>query len=256
MRYRINRENFFAREEEQGTMAIMVRKTNQILHFNRAGRHIFDLCDQWVELDDFLRNLGAVKATPAKLRRFFEELLYKLHVCGLAELEDLPQPCGTGCRWATAADTMRLSAFLTAYAAKGLSCAAMLSASYNGRYGVYTRLYEKRAQYLISERKGQILALLEITRPEHIPGNAVLNISTAVFHDSLDDAAAREQLRLMTDYAAQRCAGQASKLRYAVMHPRQAWMREAVAECGFVQTAHFPQELQNGSDLVYFDRMV
>ena len=43
MRYRINREDFFAREEEQGTMAVMVLKTNQILHFNRAGRHIFDV---------------------------------------------------------------------------------------------------------------------------------------------------------------------------------------------------------------------
>ena len=98
MRYRINREDFFAREEEQGTMAIMVCKTNQILHFNRAGRHIFDVCDRWVELDEFLHDLGAVNTTPAKLRRYFEEILYKLHACGLARLEEIPQPAGLLCR--------------------------------------------------------------------------------------------------------------------------------------------------------------
>ena len=92
MRYRINREDFFAREEEQGTMAIMVCKTNQILHFNRAGRHIFDVCDRWVELDEFLHDLGAVNTTPAKLRRYFEEILYKLHACGLARLEEAVLP--------------------------------------------------------------------------------------------------------------------------------------------------------------------
>lgn len=256
MRYRINREDFFAREEEQGTMAIMIRKTNQILHFNRAGRHIFDVCDQWVELDDFLQNLGAVKTTPAKLRRFFEELLYKLHACGLAEVEDFPRSTGTGCRLAQTGDYMHISRFLTAHAHKGQSCAVMLGARYNGPYGVYTRLYGKQMYYLLSEQEGELLALLELNHPSHIPGNTVLNIATAVFHEKLDEAAARQQLALMTDYAAQVFGQHASKLRYACMHPRQQWMREAIQGCGFVQTACFPAELQNGSDLMYFDRLL
>jgi len=256
VRYRIDREDFFAREEEQGTMAIMVRKTNQILHFNHAGRHIFDVCDRWVELDDFLHDLGAVNTTPAKLRRYFEEILYKLHACGLAKLEDLPQSTNTGCRLAQQGDYLRISRFLMANAQKGHSCATMVGARYNGPYGVYTRLYEKQTYYLLSEQDGEILALLEMSQPMHISGNAVLSISTAVFHERLDAQAAAEQLHLLTDHAAKLFGGHASKLRYPYMHPRQQWMRDALAGCGFVQTAFFPNELQNGRDMIWYDRML
>jgi len=256
VRYRIDREDFFAREEEQGTMAIMVCRTNQILHFNRAGRHIFDVCDRWVELDDFLQNLGAVNTTPAKLRRYFEELLYKLHACGLAKLEELPKPVGTGCRLAQLSDYMHISRFLTANAQKGQSCATMVGVRYNGPYGVYTRLYEKQTYYLLSEREGELLALLEISPPSHISGNAVLSISTAVFREELDSPSACEQLHLLMDYAAKLFGGHASKLRYPYMHPRQQWMRDALAGCGFAQTAFFPCELQNGSDMIWYDRMI
>ena len=256
MRYRIDREDFFAREEEQGTMAIMVRKTNQILHFNRAGRHIFDVCDRWVELDDFLHDLGAVNTTPAKLRRYFEEILYKLHACDLAKLEDLPQSTNTGCRLAQQGDYLRISRFLMANAQKGHSCATMVGARYNGPYGVYTRLYEKQTYYLLSEQDGEILALLEMSQPMHISGNAVLSIPTAVFHERLDAQAAAAQLHLLTDHAAQVFGGHASKLRYPYMHPRQQWMRDALAGCGFVQTAFFPNELQNGCDMIWYDRML
>ena len=240
MRYRINREDFFAREEEQGTMAIMVCKTNQILHFNRAGRHIFDVCDRWVELDEFLHDLGAVNTTPAKLRRYFEEILYKLHACGLARLEEIPQPAGTGCRLAQQGDYMHISRFLTAYAQKGQSCATIVGEGYNGPYGVYTRLYERQTHYLLREQEGELLALLEISQPNHISGNTVLSISTAVFHEKLDAQDACEQLRLLTDRAAKLFGGYASKLRYPYMHLRQQWMRDSLAKCGFVQTAFFP----------------
>lgn len=256
MRYRINRERFFAREEEQGTMAIMVRRTNQMLHFNRAGRHIFDICDRWVELDDFLVQLGAVNTTPAKLCRFFEELLYKLHACGVAELEDCPRPTGTGCRLAVLRDYGRLSAFLNACADKGYSCAAVLDGGYNGLYGVYSRLCEKSAYYLISEQDGEIQALLEMHHPAYMAGSMALVITTVVFREGLDAAAARAQLALMVDRAAEIFAGHAAKLRYAYMHPRQAWLCEALQECGFVQRAFFPGELQNGSDLCWYDRMI
>lgn len=256
MKYRINREDFFAREEEQGTMAIMVLRTNQILHFNRAGRHIFDICDQWVDLDDFLHQLGAVNTTPAKLRRYFEELLYKLHACGLAKLADLPETSGTGCRLAALRDYARVSRFLRANADKGYSCAAMLSAAYNSPYGVYTRLYEKQKQYLLSEQNGEILALLEVHPAAHISGSAVLTIMTVVFHESLDESAAREQLSLLTDHAARIFSGSMTKLRYAAMNPRQQWIVAALRDCGFVQSAYFPDELQNGSDLRWFDRIM
>lgn len=256
MKYRINREDFFAREEEQGTMAIMVLRTNQILHFNRAGRHIFDICNQWVELDDFLQQLGAVNVTPAKLRRYFEELLYKLHACGLAKLEDLPVPTGTGCRLAALRDYARVSRFLLDYADKGFSCAAMLSAAYNSPYGVYTRLYEKQKQYLISEKDGEILALLEVHPAVHIEGSAALTIMTVVFHEALDETAARAQLKLMTDYAAKVFSGSMAKLRYAEMNPRQAWVAAALRDAGFKQSAHFPGDLKNGNDLRWLDRMI
>lgn len=256
MRYRINREDFFAREEEQGTMAIMVLRTNQILHFNRAGRHIFDICDRWVELEDFLQQLGAVNATPAKLRRYFEELLYKLHACGLAKLEDMPAASGTGCRVAALRDYARISRFLRANADKGYSCAAMLSAAYNSPYGVYTRLYEKQKQYLISEQDGKILALLEVHPAAHIAGSAALTIMTAVFHESLEADAAQAQLALLTDHAARVFSGTMTKLRYAAMNPRQDWMANAVQYCDFTLSAHFPGDLQNGHDLRWFDRMI
>lgn len=256
MRCRIDRADFFAREEEQGTMAIMVRRTNQILHFNRAGRHIFDVCDRWVELEEFLQNLGAVNTTPAKLRKYFEEILYKLHACGLAKLEDLPTPAGTGCRLAQLSDYMRISRFLIAHGQKGQSCATMVGARYNGPYAVYTRLYEKQTHYILSEQNGELLALLEISQPAHIAGNIVLSISTAVFHEHLDAQAAREQLHLLTDHAAKLFGGHASKLRYPYMHPRQQWMRDALAGCGFVQTAFFPSEIQNGCDMIWYDRML
>lgn len=256
MRYRINREDFFAREEEQGTMAVMVLKTNQILHFNRAGRHIFDTCDQWVELDDFLQQLGAVNATPAKLRRYFEELLYKLHACGLARLEDIPLSTGTGCRLATLRDYDRVSRFLMTNADKGYSCAAMLSTAYNSRYGVYTRLYEKQKQYLISEQNGEILALVEVHPAAHIAGSAALTIMTVVFSASLDEAAAKEQLALMMDQAVWVFSGRLSKLRYAAMHPRQEWIAAALQNCGFTLSALFPGELQNGNALRWYDRMM
>lgn len=256
MRYRINREDFFAREEEQGTMAIMVLKTNQILHFNRAGRHIFDICDQWVELDGFLAQLGAVNTTPAKLQRYFEELLYKLHACGLAKLEDVPAPTGTGCRLAVLRDYARISRFLRANAHQGYSCAAMLSAAYNSPYGVYTRLYEKQKQYLLSERDGEIVALLEVHPAAHIAGSAALTIMTVVFHASLDEAAAQAQLALLTDHAAQVFSGPMTKLRYAAMNPRQEWTVNAMQQCGFVLSAHFPGEMQNGHDLRWYDRLI
>ena len=256
MRYRIDRKDFFAREEEQGTMAIMVLRTNQILHFNRAGRHIFDICDQWVALDDFLHRLGAVNTTPAKLRRYYEELLYKLHACGLAKLEDVPAPTGTGCRLASLGDYDRVSRFLLKNADRGCSCAAMLSPAYNSRYGVYTRIYERQKQYLLSERDGELLALLEVHPAAHIAGSAALTIMTVVFHASLDATAAKEQLSLLTDHAASVFSGSMSKLRYAAMSPRQDWIATALQGCGFVQTAHFPGELQNGSDLRWLDRMI
>lgn len=256
MRYRIDRKDFFAREEEQGTMAIMVLKTNQILHFNRAGRHIFDICDQWVELDDFLQQLGAANTTPAKLRCYYEELLYKLHACGLAKLEDVPAPTGTGCRLAALRDYDRVSRFLLKNAGKGYSCAAMLSPAYNSRYGVYTRIYARQKQYLLSEQDGEILALLEVHPAAHIAGSAALTIMTVVFHADLDEAAAKEQLALLTDCAARVFSGSMAKLRYAAMNPRQEWMTAALQDCGFVQTVHFPGELQNGSDLRWLDRMI
>ena len=256
MRYRIDRKDFFAREEEQGTMAIMVLRTNQILHFNRAGRHIFDICDQWVELDDFLQRLGAVNTTPAKLRRYYEELLYKLHACSLAKLEEVPASTGTGCRLATLRDYNRVSRFLLNNADKGFSCAAMLSPAYNSRYGVYTRIYERQKQYLLSEQDGELLALLEVHPAAHIAGSAALTIMTVVFHAALDETAAREQLSLLTDHAARLFSGSMSKLRYAAMNPRQQWIAGALQGCGFAQTAHFPGELQNGSDLRWLDRMI
>ena len=256
MRYRIDRKDFFAREEERGTMAIMVLKTNQILHFNRAGRHIFDICDHWVELDDFLQQLGAVNATPAKLRRYYEELLYKLHACSLAKLENIPVSTGTGCRLASLRDYDRVSRFLLANADKGCSCAAMLSPAYNSRYGVYTRIFEKQKQYLLSERDGELLALLEVHPAAHIAGSAALTIMTVVFRADLDEAAAKEQLALLTDNAARIFSGSMAKLRYAAMNPRQQWIVDALQDCGFVQTAHFPGDLQNSSDLRWFDRMI
>jgi len=256
VKYRIDREDFFAREEEEGTMSIMVLKTNQILHFNRAGRHIFDICDRWVELDDFLKQLGAVNATPSKLRRYFEELLYKLHACGLAKLADLPETSATGCRMAALRDYARISRFLRENADKGYSCSAMLSAAYNGPYAVYTRLYEKQKQYLLSEENGRILALLELHPAAHMVSNAALTIMTVVFHASLDEAAARKQLERLTDHAARLFSGHMSKLRYAAMNPRQQWIVSVLRDCGFVQSAHFPGDLQNGSDLDWFDRML
>ena len=143
-----------------------------------------------------------------------------------------------------------------ANAQKGHSCATMVGACYNGPYGVYTRLYEKQTYYLLSEQDGEILALLEMSQPMHISGNAVLSIPTTVFHERLDAQAAAEQLRLLTDHAAQVFGGHASKLRYPYMHPRQQWMRDALAGCGFVQTAFFPNELQNGCDMIWYDRML
>lgn len=254
MKYRINRKDFFAREEEQGTMAIMVLKTNQILHFNRAGRHIFDICDQWVELEDFLQQLGAVNTTPAKLHRYFEELLYKLNACGLAQLKEMPKSSGTGCRLAVLGDYARISRFLLANGDKGYSCAAMLSAAYNSPYAVYTRIYEKQKLYLLSEQEGEILALLEVHPAAHIIGSTVLTIMTVVLHESLDEAAARQQLALLTDHAACIFAGSMTKLRYQAMNPRQEWIVSALQDCGFVQTANLPGDLQNGSDLRLFDR--
>ena len=151
---------------------------------------------------------------------------------------------------------MHISRFLTAYAQKGQSCATIVGEGYNGPYGVYTRLYERQTHYLLSEQEGELLALLEISQPNHISGNTVLSISTAVFHETLDAQDACEQLRLLTDHAAKLFGGYASKLRYPYMHPRQQWMRDSLATRGFVQTAFFPGELQNECDMIWYDRMI
>ena len=256
MKFRINRKDFFAREEEMGTMSVIVLKTNQILHFNRAGRHVFDTCDEWVDLDAFLAGLNAVKTTPEKLRTYFEDLLYKLCVCGLAALKEMPAQTGNGYRLAQKKDFFHVSNFLLANAAAGCSCAAMLDAIYNSAYSVYTRITGQEAAYLINEENGKILSLMEINRGNTYAGSTALNIQTVVFDQSLDRDAADAQLKILSDFAAGILDGQCTKLRYAHMHPRQDATRDALLNCGFVCTARFSEELKNGRDLVFYDRFI
>ena len=256
MKYRIKSKDFFAREEENGALSLIVEGNNRILFFNRMARRLLTRCDEWVDLAAFVRELGVTDVPQETVYRDFEKLLYKLEADELAELCDLPQPEGTGVRTADYRDARHVSEFLLANADAGFSCAVSVNPAYNALPGVYTRMQNGVEQSLLSEQAGAVCGLLTVSLPAKLSGNSAAILQSAVFPAQTPQAACVHQLASLLDYAATIYAAAYSKLRYVYMNDRQNALRDALVTLGFGETALLPNEVRGGRDMILYDRML
>ena len=256
MKYRIDSKAYFAREEENGTMSLIVNATNRILFLNRTGRRLLTRCDEWVDLAEFVNGLHISGAPFETVCRDFEKLLYELESYGLAELADRPEETYTGCRVADCRDGKLVSDFLLANADRGFSCAISVNPAYNALAGVYARIQNGSEQYLISERDGQVLALVAMARPNRVIGVSAAVINSAVFLEGMLREACKEQLQTLLAYGETVYAGECGKLRYVYMNERQNGLRETLQTLGFTQSALLKNEVYGGRDMILYDRFI
>lgn len=256
MKYRINSKDYFAREEENGTMSLIVSKNNRILFFNRTGRKLLARCDEWVELEEFVASLGITAVPQDKVYDDFEKLLYELEAYGLARLTDLPVRTCTGCRMADYRDAKLVSDFLLANSDKGFSCAISVDPSFNSFAGVYTRIQNGGEQYLIDQQNEKIVGLLAVSQPNRSMGLSAAVISSAVFPEQMTREDCRRQLQTLLNYAQTVYGESCSKLRYVYMNERQNALRDELVELGFYQSALLKKEVNGERDMILYDRMI
>ena len=256
MKYRIDSKDFFAREEENGTMSLIVRATNRILFFNRTGRRLLERCDEWVDLPEFVSGLGITAAPYETVYGDFEKLLLELESYGLAKLRDRENRAGDGCRTADLRDGKLVSDFLLANADKGNSCAVSVSPGYNGIAGVFTRIQSESERYLLCEQGGRVRALLAVANPSRSMGRSAAAINSAVFAEGLTRKECRALLSELLAYAEAVYGEHCSKLRYVYMNARQDGLRELLCGLGFKQTALLEKEVGGGRDMILYDKFL
>lgn len=149
MKFRINSADYFSREEEKGTLSLIVRSTNQILFLNRSASKLMLHCDEWVDLDEFVTGLGITSVSPQKVRNDYENVLYELNAYSVADLKNREPSRLTGCRIAEISDYAALSDFMQKNLASGFSCAMSVNQAAYSLLSIYIRLRNKNEICLI-----------------------------------------------------------------------------------------------------------
>ena len=253
MKFFIDGNSYFRREEQGGTFSIMIRATNQTIRMNRSSRPLFERTDEWTDLSSFVRELNVPNVPLKQLERDYAAALFRLHAHGATKIKDFPPSEESGFRKAEAADYYRLSKFCLDNKNSKYSVAQTLNEAFYDLYATYDRLLNPTSFVIINMNCGKIEACAMFSLSKRNFGGLVVNLDTVIFHENLSENDTTKQLLEMLEVAKMFAKGKATKIRYEKIHPRQDFLAKQLVEIGFKQTAIFPNELQTGQDLILYD---
>lgn len=253
MKFYISSAGYFSRDEENGSLSLMVKQTNQILFFNRSCKKLLSRCDEWVDLDEFVDGLGITSVSRQRVYSDYAGVLYELNAYSLASLKDTENRGLSGCRFAALCDCAPLSDFMVRNLEAPFSCAvAKNQASYN-LVSVYTRLRSKSEYFMLYEVNGKIQAVLSANTAGKVIGQSVLFIGSMVFDAALSEQECKKILSALIQFTAASFRESCNKIRNIYMHTRQDWLISALCALGFAQTAVFQKEIQRSRDVIFYD---
>lgn len=254
MKFKIISSDFFSREEDRGTLSLIVGDTNEILYLNATARLILNPGGVWRDFDEFIDGLAFADVPRERLVEDFEALLFKLDAHGVALLREIDCGRETGARVARPRDIQALSSFLINHVAAPRTCAVSEETRFYHRQGLYGRMMGQKEFIVIDEVIGQIGAALLFTWPKRAEGNTVMSLDSAFFDDQMSDAACEQALMRMISAFTAALHGACGKLRYVYMNPRQDFIKAALLKAGFQKTAELKKETLGGRDAEYLDK--
>ena len=255
MEFYIHSDRYFLKEHEDRSFFMMVLGTNQPLNFDKALHPLLKATDRWVDFSSFVQLLEMTNFLKRNISRLLEDAVLSLHAAGIAEVKDMPCYGGTGIRWAKQRDYYALSDFCSENFNQSKSCTVSFGKQFFSYRAVYDGLKSGDQYVLLKEKDGHILAAAVFGFSSRFFGSRVLELKSLIFDQNEDEQACREDISELAAFARESLKQKVSKLRYESIHPRQAFIVDALKAAGFEETACFKEELKNGRDLILLDLM-
>lgn len=252
MRYKFNEGSYTVRKEENDTISLMIKKTNQIIYLNSAARKILFDPNKTGDLDKFVQNLNVEDKEQAY--KDYEELLYQLECFELVKIEKEEQESILGCKIAGEKDYNEIARFITANIKNQFSYSNVVNMKYYNPISIRTRQFNNNEYNILYFSEGKIIADLVVALPPKTSGFVVVYFNAVFFSKELNESDSKRVLKELLEYASKLFEKNFCKLRFHYFNEMQNWLLDTLENMGFNKVCTFEKELREDKALTVYDK--
>ena len=253
MKFKINRNDFIIRNEQDDTLSLMILSTSQLIYLNSTARLLIQQ-EGVVDFELFLKQLRFDDVEESELRNDYQDLVYQLEALGVIEIIDQDLLTGNGCMLAGEKEYREVSNFIIE---NGNSSFNLIDMTYPDNYSLQNlraRQFNGEEYNIIKLENGEIVADAIIAVPPFNTGISVVSFSAIVMDKKTREADIEKIIKELIDYSSGLFADKYNKIRFYYTDQKQDYMLNILQNIGFKRICTLEKEICKTIDLTLYDK--
>lgn len=254
MKYKILENSYIYRNEDNDTISLMIKSTDQIIYLNKSAKKILLEDNKSWELSDIIDCWNIDEKNKKEIYKDYEELLYQLECFGIVEIERDNITKDNGCRIAGERDYFNIADFIQKNIYYRFSYSNITNMKYYNSISIRTRQFNNTEYNILYCLNGEIVAVLVIALPPNTSGFSVTYLNAVFFKNSLDEKDCITILKEQISFVDELFRRDFRKIRFHYYDAKQKWLLAQLETLNFKKICTFEKELYSNKNLSIYDK--
>ena len=260
MNYKINLDKIQFREENEGTLSVVINKTRQIVYLNKTASEIIR-CTKETHSTEALSKMFIDKyklenTLKGEIENDIKDSLYQLEAMGIINILDKPQEFSNNLKIAGEKDYELISKFIC----KNLSNKSSYLNANDSRYYIDVAIRERQfnnIEYnIVKYYNKEIIANIVVLVPDKMSIYSVLSINSVVFKKELDEKEIKGILKDMLKFIEEKFSIDYNKIRFNVFDKSHIFIKNIFEQLGFIKICLYKNEISKTINLEVYDKFI
>lgn len=255
MKFMINKNDFKIRDEQDGTLSLMILSTSQLIYLNTTARLLIQQ-EGTVDFEDFLKQLKFDGVEEVELRSDYQDLIYQLEALGIIEIIEQEQLSENGCMLVGEKEYREVSKFILE---NGNNKFNLIDMTYPDNYSLpnlRARQFNGEEFNIIKLKDGKIIADVILAVAPFNTGISVVSFSAIVMDKSIEEDNVGNIIKELLEYSSGLFVDKYNKIRFYYTDEKQDYILNILKNIGFKKTCTLKKEICKNIDLTLYDKMI
>lgn len=254
MRFFVNSDRYIYRDEDEDTISLMIKKSNQIIYLNKSAKKILGMTEKDIDLKDFVESLNIDCLNKEFIYKDYEEIIYQLESFGIITISNKDKDISSGCKIAGERNYLEVANFIENNKDNVFSYTSISNMQYYNPISIRSRQFNNTEYNLMYIRDERIISLLVVSLPPNTSGFSVIYLNSVFFENSIPEKECIGLLNELINFATKLFKDDFTKIRFHYFNTKQNWLLEQLKYSGFKKSCALEQEIDKNIKLDVYDK--